>query len=388
MPTSKPTNIDAQRILAIMDELKEKLTYLSVATPQVLSGLQGEEGQATVELLGTDLMKQFTEQTRLEDQYVQFSEREGALPSDENEEIREDAKMLQKSTLELCRKMKGVPNINIVQELRNFQDVRPTQVIQFLKTLADMQDLTLKRLTTTVEEERSRQELLEHYKTREKEATLRKQQLERDLNHMRKECEKAQSQRQEILTKLKADRYEVQDNQRKRMEELRSRYEVRMKEHQDAFAHKKDDMEKKISELRDKNKKLKGTSEIEENERQKHARRFEREVGDKIKEYDEKVREITQEIAETREVKDKENKRLVELEERFYKIDEERECIRQEESIVDARKKKLEDDKQRRNEMAALVQAYWRGIITREQYATLKKQKKKKGKKGGGKKKK
>merc|ERR1719188_222887 len=198
-------------------------------------------------------MKQFAEQTRLEDQYVQFSEREGALPSDENEEIREDAKMLQKSTLELCRKMKAVPNINIVQELRNFQDVRPTQVIQFLKTLADMQDLTLKRLTTTVEEERSRQEFLEHYKTREKEATLRKQQLERDLNHMRKECEKAQSQRQEILTKLKADRYEVQDNQRKRREELRSRYEVRMKEHQDTFGHKKDDMEKKISELKDKN---------------------------------------------------------------------------------------------------------------------------------------
>merc|ERR1711920_1089843 len=155
----------------------------------------------------------------------------------------------------------------------------------------------------------------------------------------------AQSQRQEILTKLKADRYEVQDNQRKRMEELRSRYEVRMKEHQDAFTHKKDDMEKKISELRDKNNKLKANSEVEENERQKHARRFERGVGDKIKE----------------------NKRLVELEERFYKIDEERECIRQEESIVDARKKKLEDEKQRRNEMAALVQAYWRGIITREQ---------------------
>merc|ERR1719188_645006 len=327
-------------------------------------------------------MKQFAEQTRLEDQYVQFSEREGVLPSDENEEIREDAKMLQKSTLELCRKMKAVPNINIVQELRNFQDVRPTQVIQFLKTLADMQDLTLKRLTTTVEEERSRQELLENYKTREKEATLRKQQLERDLNHMRKECEKAQSQRQEILTKLKADRYEVQDNQRKRREELRSRYEIRMTQHQDAFTHKKDDVEKKISELRDKNNKLKANSEVEENERQKNARRFEREVGDKIKEYDEKVREITQEIAETRELKDQENKRLVELEERFYKIDEERECIRQEESIVDARKKKLEDEKQRRNEMAALVQAYWRGIITREQYASLKKQKKKKGKRG------
>merc|ERR1719226_76110 len=229
-----------------MDELKEKLTYLSVATSQVLSGLQGEEGQAAAELLGSDLMKHFAEQNRLEEQYVQNSEREVALAHEDNEEIREDARLLQKNTLELCRKMKAVPNI--VQELRNFQETRPTQVITFLKTLADMQDLTLKRLTTTVEEERSRQELLEHYKTRESEASRRKQQLEKDLNHMRKECERAQSARSDILTKLKADRYEVTVSQEKRMKDLRERYDLRMRDHQDAFSAKKAEMEKKINE--------------------------------------------------------------------------------------------------------------------------------------------
>merc|ERR1719293_58709 len=105
--------------------------------------------------------------------------------AEDTEEVREDVRALQKNTVDLCRKMRAVDRI--VPELRNFQETRPTQVITFLKTLADMQDLTLKRLTTTVEEERSRQELLEHYKTRESEATLRKQQLERDLNHMRQE---------------------------------------------------------------------------------------------------------------------------------------------------------------------------------------------------------
>eukprot|EP00913_Durusdinium_trenchii_P030593 g28652.t1 len=86
--------------------------------------------------------------------------------NEESEEMREDVKSLQKNTLELCRKMKAVPN-----ELRNFQDreSRPAAMIQFLKTLADMQELTLKRLSTTVEEEKSRQELLEHYKSREAE---------------------------------------------------------------------------------------------------------------------------------------------------------------------------------------------------------------------------
>lgn len=377
MPTSKPTNIDAQRILAIMDELKEKLTYLSVATSQVLSGLQGEEGQATAELLGPDLMKQFAEQTRLEDQYVQNSEREGAFVQEDTEEIREDARLLQKNTLDLCRKMKAVPDI--VQELRHFQETRPTQVITFLKTLADMQDLTLKRLTTTVEEERSRQELLETYKNKEQEASRRKMQLERDLGHMRKECEKAQSQRNEILTKLRADKFEVTVSQEKRMTDLRNRYETRMKEHQEAFSQRRADMEKKINELKERNAKLKASSQDEETEKQRLAKRYEKEVGDVINKYDEKVRDLVFQLGDTQDAYKKENKRLMDLKERFDKIDEEKECIRQEESISDARRAKLEAEKTRRNDMAALVQAYWRGIQTREQYTAMKKAKKKKG---------
>jgi chromosome segregation ATPase len=366
-----------------MDDLKEKLTYLSVATSQVLSGLQGEEGQAAAELLGPDLMKQFAEQTRLEDQYVQNSEREGAFPQEDNEEMGQDARLLQKNTLELCRKMKAVPNI--VQELRNFQETRPAQVILFLKTLADMQDLTLKRLTTTVEEERSRQELLEYYKQREQEASQRKRQLEKDLNHMRKECEKAQSQRNEILTKLRADKFEVTVSQEKRMNDLRSRYEFRMTEQQETFQQKKNDMEKKINELKDKNSKLKAASQDEETEKQRLAKRYEKEVGDVIGRYDEKVRELVSQLGDTQEAYKLENRKLTDLKERFDKIDEEKECLRQEESIADARKAKLEAEKERRNAMAAMVQAYWRGILTREQYATMKKNKKKKG---GGKKKK
>merc|ERR1719329_1158326 len=98
---------------------------------------------------------------------------------------------------------------NIVPELRNFQETRPTNMLQFLRTLADMQELTLKRLTTTVEEERSRQELLEHYVGREEAASKRRQLLEKDLAHIRREREKAGSSRTEVLTKLKADLLDV-----------------------------------------------------------------------------------------------------------------------------------------------------------------------------------
>mmetsp|Transcript_1859 Transcript_1859/g.4135 ORF Transcript_1859/g.4135 Transcript_1859/m.4135 type:complete len:387 (-) Transcript_1859:164-1324(-) len=386
MPTSKPTNIDAQRILAIMDELKEKLTYLSVATPQVLTGLQNEEGQATVDILGPELMKQFAEQTRLEELYVVAnSAAEGAFGhGEDNEDVREDVKSLQKNTLELCRKMRGVQNI--VQELRNFQETRPGAVIQFLKTLADMQELTLKRLTTTVEEERSRQELLEHYKSREQEASKRRQQLEKDLNHIRRECERAQSQRTEILTKLKADLLDVKDSKLDRMSQLRNRYETRMREQQEAFTVKKDELEKKINALKDSNQKLRANSQEEELAKKKTAKRYEMDVESVIKQYDTTVKEMAYNLGECQDQYKKEQKQLIELREHFEKVDEEKACINAEEAVAEARRNKLDAERGRRNDSSSLVQAFWRGIIQREQYTLMKKNKKKKG--GGTKKKK
>jgi DNA repair exonuclease SbcCD ATPase subunit len=386
MPTSKPTNIDAHRILAIMDELKEKLTYLSVATPQVLGGLQSEEGAQTCELLGPELMKQFAEQTRLEELYmVANSQAENAFGTgEENDDMREDVKALQKNTLDLCRKMRVVPNI--VQELRNFQERDATRnVILFLKTLADMQELTLKRLTTTVEEERSRQELLEHYKSREAEASKRRQQLEKDLNIVRREGERAQSQRNEILTKLKADLLDVKVHKADRMTSLRSRFEARMKAHQEAFDARKDALEKKINALKDANKKTKDQNNEEENALKSKAKRYTQDVGALINEYDETIKDRAQQHNEKTIAYTNEIKQLNELTDHFKKVDQEKATIEAEEALVDVRRKKRDDDKKRKDAASALVQAFWRGIIQREGYAQMKKSKKKGG---GGKKKK
>lgn len=382
MPTSKPTNIDAQRILAIMDELKEKLTYLSVVTPQVLEGLQSEDGQAACELLGPELMKQFTEQIRLEELYMIQNQAQQDYGNDgEGEDVREDKKSLQKNTLELCRKMKSTPNI--VQELRNFQETRPAQMVQFLKTLVDMQELTLKRLTTTVEEERSKMELLEHYKIKEADASKRRQQLEKDLNHVRREKDRSQSHRTEILTKLKADLLDVKENKLDRMNSLRSRYENRMKDYQDQFNARKEDMEKRIEALKAKNKKLRDESQADEASQKKAVRRFEMDVGKEIETYDNAIKEMAHNLNEHQEGFKKEQRQLMELKEHFSKVEAEKECIANEDGLSDARRSKIEYEKNRRNESSALVQAFWRGILQREQYQIMKKNKKKKGKKKG-----
>jgi hypothetical protein len=382
MPTSKPTNIDAQRILNIMDDLKEFLTYLSVVTPQVLEGLQGEEGAASCELLGPELVKQFAEQIRLEELYVVANQAsDGYGHEGDTEDVREETKSLQKNTLELCRRMKATPNI--VAELRNHQETRPAQMVQFLKTLVDMQELTLKRLTTTVEEERSKMELLEHYKVKEADASKRRQQLDKDLNHIRREKDRSQSHRTEILTKLKADLLDVKENKLDRMNALRTRYENRMKEYQDHFNQKKDDYQKRIDALKAKNQKLREESQAGEVAQKKTVRRYEMDVEGEIRKYDTTIKEMAYHLNEHHEGFKKEQKQLMELREHFSKVDAEKECIANEEGISDARRSKLEYEKNRRNEASAQVQAFWRGILQREQYQIMKKNKKKKGKKKG-----
>lgn len=385
MSAAKPTNIDAQRILAIMDELKDKLNCLSVITPQVFGGLQGEEGQATADSLGSELMKQFAEQIRLEELYVVANATaEGGLHGDETEDVREDVKSLQKNTLEVCRKMRGHPTA--MQELRSIQETRPAAVIQFLKTLADMQELTLKRLTTTVEEERSRQELLEHYKNREAEASKLRQQLEKDLSHIRRECERAQGQRTEILTKLKAELCEVKDSKLERMSALRLHYETRMREHQQVYDAKKEELQKRSNTLRESNAKLRNVSQEEEMIKKKNAKRYEMDVDAVIKNYDEKVKDLALNLGQHQEAYKRDSRQLTDLKEHFDKVDEEKNCIQQEEAITKARQTKLDEEKKRKAGASRLVQAFWRGIIQREQFQAMKK----KNKKGGaaGKKKK
>merc|ERR1719235_611699 len=133
-------------------------------------------------MIGAELMKRMQEQIRLEDIYnVSIQKADGAfMAAMDNDDVRETLEKLQKNTRELCRKMKDKPTI--VADLRNFQETRPANVV----------------------------ELLQHYVERETQASAKRQLLEKDLSHIRREREKASSQRTEVITKLKADLHDVE----------------------------------------------------------------------------------------------------------------------------------------------------------------------------------
>merc|ERR1719353_2430325 len=336
-------------------------------------------------MIGPELMKRMQEQMRLEDIYnVSIQKADGAFIAMDNDDVRETLERLQKNTRELCRKMKDKPTI--VADLRNFQETRPANVVQLLRTLADMQDVTLKRLTTTVEEERSRQELLQHYVEREAQASAKRALLEKDLAHIRREREKASSQRTEVITKLKADLHDVEENTEAKQNQLLRQHEKCMKEHQEKHKAMEAKYEEELTKYRLKYKELKQQNKDAEVGKLSKKRRAETDLMGVIKEYDTTISELTADY-ETEVVHyQKEQKELEELEEHFAKVDMENVRLEQEQQIYAARKSKLDSKRRKEDEMATLVQSYWKAILDREAFTKEKKAKKKK-QKGGGKKK-
>merc|ERR1712060_135842 len=97
------------------------------------------------------------------------------------------------------------------------------------------------------------------------------------------------------------------------------------------------------------------------------------EVEASIKLYDEDIKTLASRLAEHDDLFKKDKRWLVDLKERFEKVDQERTCIENEEAIAEARRTKQEAEKERRNQSSALVQAFWRGILQREDYQVMKK---------------
>merc|ERR1712113_485759 len=107
------------------------------------------------------------------------------------------------------------------------------------------------------------------------------------------------------------------------------------------------------------NQKLRNSSQDEEQAKKKTAKRYEMDVESVIKQYDVQIKEMAYNLSEHQELYKKDQRQLNELKEHFEKVDEEKACICAEEAIADARRHKMETEKNRRNEDAALIQAVW-----------------------------
>merc|ERR1719263_1421500 len=103
------------------------------------------------------------------------------------------------------------------------------------------------------------------------------------------------------------------------MNQLQARYEQRMRDAQESFNAKRDELTKRINQLKESNKKLRQNSQEEETVKKKTAKRYEKEVDDVIQQYDKEVKDLAGHLSEHEDLFKKDRRRLGDLRERFEK---------------------------------------------------------------------
>ncbi|KEP66781.1 UNVERIFIED_CONTAM: hypothetical protein HHA_270273 [Hammondia hammondi] len=257
-----------------------------------------------------------------------------------------------------------------------------TEKLTYL-SVATRQDVMVKRMKMTVEEERARKELLERYIQQEKAASSRRTELEKQLTLLRTEREKASNRSCETVVKLKADLQDVHDFTEQRLAQLHEQYRKREAEHTRNFDVRASELAARMNQQQKHNSMvfsrgkeatdtLKSKKKIAEKDLERIIETYDREMMEK----DVKAREVSETNAAKEEL-------VVNLQSQLQVINEENDRIRQEYEIETARQAIIDRQLQRLAAAATLLQAYWRGIRQREEYVAMKKNaRNKKGWKG------
>merc|ERR1719284_2043515 len=108
------TVVESARISAIVEEALEKLSFLASITPDVTA-----HRDELSQIVGDEITRIIQEQRGLETRYEQLIAQRASLKALSNktkflenqEQVKEVARALRESTQELCRNLKGNPNI-------------------------------------------------------------------------------------------------------------------------------------------------------------------------------------------------------------------------------------------------------------------------------------
>ena len=363
----KLTNVEAQRIMAILDETHSKLQLLSHVPP--LRRVANFE--AFQEEVGREVSAVLDEQVLLEQQYKWVStphhEQQQELASghgfaDDHAlpdfETLDDE--LRHSTRVVCRMLREAPGISA--QLKVLNDFGPSGAMRkYLNTVVDLRGQTYTKLSTSVEEEKAKEDWFLEISAREEKASQTLRQLQKEIKTEKAEREREVSSRNETIQKLREELELIKSSTLAEEKQLDADTKSSESADQNAFLAKEgalaDELAKLTKELEDKRAKNK---ESEEGLRKKKLK-FEGEVSSWITKYDGEMEEKDREISALRLIYDEEKKELDRLEAYFEKLMAERAAA------MEVERKKAEERARQQAQMAALskaatmLQKIWRG---------------------------
>ncbi|KAG5177665.1 hypothetical protein JKP88DRAFT_331903 [Tribonema minus] len=201
----------SHRVIAVLDEAAQKLTFLDSITPDVL-----QHRDELSRFVGDEISRIIHEQRTLEERYETLIAQRSALKGLSNKtqykevqgEIQDVSRALRDSTRNLCRNLKDNPNIS--GNLAKIQRERGELIDLLHRTCRELVDEgQVHGVIKVVEEDRTSQMRQSELQTREAEATVAVKRLEKDLGAERAEHARQAQSHRETLAALKETLAEV-----------------------------------------------------------------------------------------------------------------------------------------------------------------------------------
>uniref|UniRef100_A0A7S0VDH4 Dynein regulatory complex protein 10 n=1 Tax=Hemiselmis tepida TaxID=464990 RepID=A0A7S0VDH4_9CRYP len=380
------TNVEAQRVMAVLDELALDLRLAFRLTPQTLS-----TNPDIASIVGQENERFFVMQVELEKRFfVLAAQLEGPVSefvadaeNDTQDAVVHDffdvARRLRKNTREICRFLRRNPGLD---KKLQAQQQQPAELAErFIVVLNDLKAQTLRSLGTSVEEDKSEKEHFENVSVREKTLTEQERMLTKDLATVKRDREKAVKARDAQIATLEAEKAELQmmtANAGKAVGEGNNANE------KTDHASEVESLEKKKKKLEDELAKTKASDKDSEEGLKKRSYKKETDVETWVQKYDAEMGTLNEEMTSLAEVYLAEKAKMRQLENHFegFRLVEGAEAAQQ---MMQMANELEETAKQKRlGDAACLIQSTLRGHKGRENFQ---KSKKKGGKKGGKKKK-
>eukprot|EP00357_Protocruzia_adherens_P022836 CAMPEP_0115011216 /NCGR_PEP_ID=MMETSP0216-20121206/23837_1 /TAXON_ID=223996 /ORGANISM="Protocruzia adherens, Strain Boccale" /LENGTH=385 /DNA_ID=CAMNT_0002379695 /DNA_START=9 /DNA_END=1166 /DNA_ORIENTATION=- len=383
---SKPSNVDAQRIIAVLDEAIGRLSSLSRITPELLQ-MVNENDEALIDvdprILGL-LQSHYDIETKFrqenigpDDRILELGDPYLAPDADKN------ALNFSKSIRTVCRNLVADER-SVLQIQGCVNDRRSPDVLQFVDTMNQLKGLFLKKLTTALDEENSREKQIEEVTKKLEDLTNTRSAKKQELDNLKQDREKTISSRQDEAEKLREKIGKIKDKFKKTErdieEDSRNRMDQEKKNHEDKIRN----LTAKVESLEGQLKEMKAKNEKDEFNLRKTKQRQEAFFQEVIESYDKELQESTQRKQELLEKAQARKEELEELEEKFRALDAEKARREMEDRIFREKMRKTEAERSHQEQAAEWIQAHWKGYKTRQEFAKMKKgkKKKKKGKKG------
>lgn len=197
--------LEAERIIAILEDSTEKLNFLDRITPDVL-----QHRDELSKFIGDEISRTMNEQKYLEKRYEELIEHRSSMKGMVNktkykevqEEIQDVSRALRESTNNLVRNLKENPNVsgNLIKVQRDRVELNDL----LLRCIQELRDRgTYYTITSKVDEENNSRKKFQQLKAREKELRETVFKLERQLSDEETQFQRTVTDQKQAIAHLK-----------------------------------------------------------------------------------------------------------------------------------------------------------------------------------------